>query len=97
MKTVTEAMPKKQIKNLDRALDKEFNQALENPTFQELVSKLSESQKKQLLQSARKKYDELQKKENLHGSIKNIKEVIQFLFNEDISKVQIEKDSELDK
>lgn len=40
MKTVTEAMPKKQIKNLDRALDKEFNQALENPTFQELVSKL---------------------------------------------------------
>ena len=40
MKTVTEVIPKKQIKNLDRALDKEFNQALENPTFQELVSKL---------------------------------------------------------
>ncbi len=40
MKTVTEVIPNKQIKNLDRVLDKEFNQALGNPTFQELVSKL---------------------------------------------------------
>ena len=75
----------------------EIDEQKEMKIMQELVSKLSESQKKQLLQSARKKYDELQQSENLQGSIENIKEVIQFLFNEDISNVQIEKDSELDK
>ena len=75
----------------------EIDEKKEMKIMQELVSKLSESQKKQLLQSARKKYDELQQSENLQGSIENIKEVIQFLFNEDISNVQIEKDSELDK
>lgn len=40
LKTVTEAISVKQAKNLERALDKEYNQALEDPVFTEIVSKL---------------------------------------------------------
>lgn len=74
----------------------EVDEKEEMDMMQNLVSKLSEEQKIELLQTARKKYDELQKN-NLHGSIKNMREVIQYLFKEDISKIQIEKDNESDK
>ena len=74
----------------------EVDEKEEMDMMQNLISKLSEEQKIELLQSARKKYDELQEN-NLHGSIKNMREVIQYLFKEDISKIQIEKDNESDK
>ena len=74
----------------------EIDEKEEMQMMQDLISKLSEEQKMKLLQSARKKYDELQKN-NLHGSIKNIREVIQYLFHADISKIQIEKESDSDK
>lgn len=67
----------------------EIDEKEEMQMMQDLISKLSEEQKMKLLQSARRKYDELQEK-NLQGSIKNMSEVIQCLFNEDISKIQIE-------
>ena len=74
----------------------EIDEKEEMQMMQDLISKLSEEQKMKLLQSARKKYDELQKN-NLHGSIKNMREVIQYLFHADISKIQIEKESDSDK
>ena len=74
----------------------EVDEKEEMDMMQNLISKLSEEQKIELLQSARKKYDELQEN-NLHGSIKNMREVIQYLFKEDISKIQIEKYNESDK
>lgn len=74
----------------------EIDEKEEMQMMQDLISKLSEEQKMKLLQSAKKKYDELQKN-NLHGSIKNIREVIQYLFHADISKIQIEKESDSDK
>lgn len=67
----------------------EIDEKEEMQMMQDLISKLSEEQKMKLLQSARRKYDELQEKK-LQGSIKNMSEVIQCLFNEDISKIQIE-------
>ena len=67
----------------------EIDEKEEMQMMQDLISKLSEEQKMKLLQSARRKYDELQEK-NLQGSIKNMSEVIQCLFKEDISKIQIE-------
>lgn len=74
----------------------EIDEKEEMQMMQDLISKLSEEQKMKLLQSARQKYEELQKN-NLHGSIKNIREIIQYLFHADISKIQIEKESSSDK
>ncbi len=74
----------------------EIDEKEEMQMMQNLISKLSEEQKIKLLQSTRKKYDALQKN-NLYGSIKNMREVIQYLFNEDISNIQIEEDSKSDK
>ena len=64
--------------------------------IQDLISKLSEEQKMKLLQSARQKYEELEEN-NLHGSIKNMREVVQYLFHADISKIEVEKESSSDK
>ena len=74
----------------------EIDEKEEIQIMQDLISKLSEEQKIKLLQSARKKYEELQEN-NLHGSIKNMKEVIKYLFHADISKIEIREDSESDK
>ena len=74
----------------------EIDEKEEMQMMQDLISKLSEEQKMKLLQSARQKYEELQEN-NLHGSIKNMREVIQYLFHVDISKIQIEKENDLDK
>ncbi len=74
----------------------EIDEKEEMQMMQDLISKLSEEQKMKLLQSARRKYEELQEN-NLHGSVKNIREVIQYLFHADISKIQIEKESDSDK
>lgn len=74
----------------------EIDEKEEIQMMQDLISKLSEEQKMKLLQSARRKYEELQEN-NLHGSVKNIREVIQYLFHADISKIQIEKESDSDK
>ena len=74
----------------------EIDEKEEMQMMQDLISKLSEEQKVKLLQSARQKYEVLQEN-NLHGSIKNMREVIQYLFHADISKIQIEKESDSDK
>ena len=74
----------------------EIDEKEEMQMMQDLISKLSEEQKIKLLQSARQKYEVLQEN-NLHGSIKNMREVIQYLFHADISKIQIEKESDSDK
>ena len=74
----------------------EIDEKEEMQMMQDLISKLAEEQKIKLLQSARQKYEVLQEN-NLHGSIKNMREVIQYLFHADISKIQIEKESDSDK
>ena len=74
----------------------EIDEKEEIQIMQDLISKLSEEQKMKLLQSARKKYEELEEN-NLHGSIKNMREVIQYLFHADISKIEIREDSKSDK
>ena len=74
----------------------EIDEKEEMQMIQDLISKLSEEQKMKLLQSARQKYEELEEN-NLHGSIKNMREVVQYLFHADISKIEVEKESSSDK
>ena len=74
----------------------EIDEKEEMQMIQDLISKLSEEQKMKLLQSARQKYEELEEN-NLHGSIKNMREVVQYLFHTDISKIEVEKESSSDK
>ena len=74
----------------------EIDEKEEIQMIQDLISKLSEEQKMKLLQSARQKYEELEEN-NLHGSIKNMREVVQYLFHADISEIQIEKEGNSDK